>query len=74
MLNDKSDVFVSKDQIAPLMGPSEEEEQERFRALTTQLFAEADATQREPGIYPDPDKARIAEMIADKHRKTQSSV
>ena len=42
-----------------------EEQQERFRALTAQLFAETDAIERQPGTYIDPQKAQVAALIAE---------
>jgi hypothetical protein len=47
----------------------DQEQQERFRVLTTQLFAESDATERQPGTYYDHHKAEIAQKIARKHRQ-----
>ena len=62
-------VFLSQNGTAAMETLSDQEQQERFRLLTTQLFSESDATERQPGTYADPHKAEIAEMIARKHRQ-----
>lgn len=67
---DEVHIFINQNGNAPTENLSDEEQQERFRTLTAQLFAEADATERLPGAYSNPQKASVAEMIADKHRKT----
>ena len=45
--------------------------QERYREITNQLFAEADTIERQPGIYSNLDKAKIAKMVSKKHRKIE---
>ena len=66
---DEVHVFVTQNGAAPTEVLTDEEQQERFRSLTTQLFAEMDAIERQPGTYVDPQKASVAAMIAEKHRK-----
>lgn len=66
---DEVHVFLESNAAAPAQALPNEEEQERFRALSEKLFAEADAIERIPGTYANPPKAQVAEMIAEKHRK-----
>ncbi|MCW3095823.1 MAG: hypothetical protein JWL77_1441 [Chthonomonadaceae bacterium] len=66
---DEVHVFVNRNEDLVTEASSDEAQQERFRAVTAQLFAEADATERQPGIYTDPQKASVATTIAEKHRK-----
>ena len=47
----------------------DDEQQEGFQALTAQLFTETDPVERQPGIYTNPQKARVATMITEKHPK-----
>ena len=44
-------------------------EQERFRVLTEELYTEADAIERLPGESANPEKAWIADLVAEKHRR-----
>ena len=62
-------IFVTHEGPALTEVYQDEEQQERFRALTAQLFVETDAVERQPGTYMDPQKARVAAMIAEKHNK-----
>lgn len=71
---DEVHVFLESNSTAPAQALTDEQEQERFRALSEKLFAEADAIERIPGTYSDPQKAQIAEMIAEKHRKMGMNV
>ena len=66
---DEVHIFVNRNETAPLDSQSEEERQSRFRELTAQLYAQADATEREPITCADPQNALIAQLIAEKHRK-----
>jgi hypothetical protein len=66
---DEVHIFVSQNGTATAEDVMDEEQQERFRKLTAQLYADADATERQPGTYSDPQKAQIANLVADKHRK-----
>ncbi len=66
---DEVQLFISRDDAMPIEVRPDADEQERFRVITARLFAEADATERKPGCHSDPQKAIVAEMIIDKHRK-----
>lgn len=66
---DEVHVFVNRNGAMSTETLNDEEQQERFRLLTTQLFKEADAIKREPGTHNNPQKASVAAMIAEKHRK-----
>jgi hypothetical protein len=66
---DEVDVFVNRNEAQLTEASNGEEEQERFRAVTALLFAEADATERQPGICTDPQKASVVTTIPDKHRR-----
>ncbi len=48
---------------------SDEAEQEQFRVLTEELYAEADAIERHPRVFANPEKTRIADMVTEKHRR-----
>jgi len=71
---DEIQVFLNHNAVAPTEPLTDEQEQERFRMLTAQLFAEADATERKPGTHSDPQEAQVATMIAEKHRKLGMNV
>jgi hypothetical protein len=71
---DEVHVFLAYNGTAPTQTPTDEEQQERFRILAATLYAEADATERTPGTYSDPQKAQVAGMIAEKHRKMGMNV
>ena len=71
---DEVHIFVRQEDAAPAETVSDTEQQERFRTLTAQLFAEANAVVRQPGIYSDPQKASVAEKIAEKQRRIRLKV
>jgi hypothetical protein len=66
---DEVQISLEQNGTEPAQTLAEDAEQERFRALTEQLYAEADAVEHVPGTYTDPQKAAIAEQIVQKHRK-----
>ncbi len=66
---DEVHVFVNQEDVMLMETLKNEAQQARFRALTDQLFAETDAMERHSGTYVDEQKARIAAMIDEKHRK-----
>lgn len=66
---DEVQIIVSQEGDVPTELLSEDEQQEHFRAITARLFAETDAIERHPGTYSNPQKAEVATMIAEKHRK-----
>jgi len=66
---DEVHVYVSQYGVEPTQILTDEQQQERFRTLTAQLFVAADAIERQPGTYSNPQKAQIADLIAEKHRK-----
>jgi hypothetical protein len=46
------------------------DEQERLRQIGRELFAQADAVEREPGEYDSTsDEAKVAEMVKEKYRR-----
>jgi hypothetical protein len=67
-VGDEIHVFVSQNGPDLMDIRSDEERQKRFRILTTQLFAESDEVERLPETHADPNKATVAEMVAEKHR------
>lgn len=48
---------------------SRKEEDTRRQALLQQMYAEADAVERQPVTYSNPQKAQVADLIAEKHRR-----
>jgi hypothetical protein len=66
---DEVHIFLADQEEEPVESLTDEQQQERFRTLTAQLFAEADAVERTPGTYSDPQKSQVAELIAEKHRR-----
>ena len=66
---DEVHVFVDQEDVMLTETLKDEAKQAHLRGLTDQLFAETDAMERHSGTYVDPQKARIAAMIDEKHRK-----
>ena len=66
---DEIHIFLESNGATSSQALSDEDEQDRLRALSEKLFAEADAIERTPGTFSDPHKAQVSDMIAEKHRK-----
>ncbi len=66
---DEVQIFISQYRHATSEVISSDVTQEQYRDLTNQLFAEADTIERQPGIYSNLNKAKIAKMLAEKNSK-----
>lgn len=66
---DEIEILIPRNGTDEHAGRTGDEEQAHRLALLKQMYADADAVERQPIMYTHPQKAQVAQSIAEKHRR-----